>query len=90
MSAAAVFVLLAAAIPASIAMSTATVTPVQAKIVGTVEVSSMDIDSLRRDLATLKQEVDKLSSELKEAQKKTPPGSVKKLGASSRARSGNE
>lgn len=90
MSAAAVFVLLAAAIPASVSVSTATVALVQTKVVGTVEVSSIDMDSLRHDIATLKQEVDKLNSKLSEMQKTTPPDSPKKTKPFSRLRSGNQ
>lgn len=58
---AAVFALLCAAIPMSVALSTIPPSPVQTKIVGTIDVSSADLISLREDVASLKKEVEKLS-----------------------------
>lgn len=59
---AAVFALLFAAIPMTVAFSRIPASsPVQTKIVGTVDVSSADLTSLRADVAALKKDVEKLS-----------------------------
>jgi len=62
LTAAAVVVLLVAAIPASIALSTAPTSPVQTQIVGPVTFSSPELISLSGDVAAMKKEIEKLSS----------------------------
>ncbi len=60
LTAAAVLVLLVAAIPTSIVFLNATPSPVQTKIVGSVNVSSQELSAVRDDVVSLKNDVQRL------------------------------
>jgi hypothetical protein len=62
LSAAAVFLLLAAAVPTSLVFLRAPSSPTETKIVGTVNFSSQELSALRDDVANLRNDIQRLSN----------------------------